>query len=644
MDSLRTGLNFYIFLDISTPYHARCFHHKICVFYGGWGCLLQNQDGVHDQLSRDILSRLYVINVDVDGVIKFVNHNAKSMLGPMCVGENIRNFLCLEDKQQTDKTIHAALKAKRSILMTMSSDAAQAIAVHGELDTDGEGGLLFTGFQLLNTLEGENKFHTLVETTGEGILVHNDGAIKFVNQACVDLLGIEMSDAVATPDSYKYLHPDDRERIHGYHMARLRGEDSPETFEFRLLCADNRVRWCAVNARLIDWDGETASLVVMKDVTHLKELKDAHSESREMFSRVVEAIPSFLSITNMQTGEFVFVNQRFVDVFGYSQNELIGHSSLALGMWQDDAHRARLVEAVNNGEQFEIVAGGVRKNGEKFPVKLTGVMMPDYDVPHMVIVGDDITVEAEREKQLEESRENAEMASRTKSQFLANMSHELRTPLNAILGFSQFIRDQLLGPIEEPRYVEYANDIHTSGAHLLTIINEILDLSKVESGKLDFNETEVNVRELAVSTFNLLRGRALEYGVRLINQAPEGDLCIRADEMRLKQSLINLLSNAIKFTPDEGVVTLACFQNDEGRVCFRVSDTGVGMTEDQIAVAFEPFGQVENTYTSPEQGTGLGLPLVKAFVNMHQGELYIESEVGRGTDITIIFPSARTLA
>ncbi|MCK5574948.1 MAG: hypothetical protein KAI28_04005, partial [Sphingomonadales bacterium] len=225
-----------------------------------------------------------------------------------------------------------------------------------------------------------------------------------------------------------------------------------------------------------------------------------------------------------------------------------------------------------------------------------------------------------------------------------NMSHELRTPLNAILGFSQFIRDQLLGPIEEPRYVEYANDIFSSGTHLLTIINEILDLSKVESGKLGFKETEVNVRELAVSTFNLLRSRALEYGVRLVNQVPDTDILMRADEMRLKQSLINLLSNALKFTEDGGEVKLSYFSDDQGRVNIRVSDTGVGMNEDQIAVAYEPFGQIENTYTRSDQGTGLGLPLVKAFVELHQGEMNIESELGKGTIITLTFPVERVVS
>lgn len=594
----------------------------------------------------DALSRLFMINVDAGGVIRGVNHNVETLLGPDCCGNNITRYLSDSDRSQADRVLKAGQESRLSIMISISGEGSKAEAftpLHGELSSDGAGGLVFYGFKLLGALQGENKFRTMVETTGEGILVHKNAEIKYVNQACVDMLGITIDEAMSTSDPYKHLHPDDFERINGFHMARLRGESAPEIFEFRLLTDDGSLRWVTVNARLIDWDGDIASLVVMKDITHLKELSHAHQETREMFSRVVDVIPSFLSISSLETGDFIFANPKFYDVFGYSEEEMVGSTSLELGLWKDSRHRDQMLETLKKGENFQMESMGVRKGGEAFPIRMNAILLPDSEVPHVIVVGDDISAETERQNQLIESREEAELASRTKSQFLANMSHELRTPLNAILGFSQFIRDQLLGRIEEPRYVEYANDIHTSGTHLLSIINEILDLSKVESGKLDFRETDVNVREMAVSTFNLLRGRALEYGVMLINKIPDADIILRADEMRLKQSLINLLSNAIKFTPKGETVILSSFVDDMGRVIMEVTDTGIGMGADQIAIAFEPFGQVENTYTNPERGTGLGLPLVKAFVTMHQGEMELESEVDKGTTVRLIFPTERTI-
>ncbi len=598
-------------------------------------------------LESDAARHLFVIGFNADGVISCANDTALEMLGADLCGQPLAARLCAKDVNKINRLLGSEWRGDMSFRLCFSDDNTEGATlrhVDGRLALDEGGAFVFSGLERLNLYEGDNKFSSMVETTGEGILVHIEGAIKYVNPALTEMLGVSLEDILSNKDPYVHLHPDDRARIMGYHRARLRGEEPPETFEYRLVNVDDSIRWISANARLLDWEGENASLVVMRDVTHLKTLKDEHDEIQKLFSRVVEAMPSYLSISSLETQEFVFANQHFFDTFGYTKEEVIGKSSKDLELWNSRDDRRELVKSIRVGEIFSTIAEGRRKNGDVFNTKVNGILLSEGESQFVIIVGDDVTEEIEREKQLEESRETAELASRTKSQFLANMSHELRTPLNAILGFSQFIRDQLLGPIEEPRYVEYANDIFSSGTHLLTIINEILDLSKVESGKLGFKETEVNVRELAVSTFNLLRSRALEYGVRLVNQVPDTDILMRADEMRLKQSLINLLSNALKFTEDGGEVKLSYFSDDQGRVNIRVSDTGVGMNDDQIAVAYEPFGQIENTYTRSDQGTGLGLPLVKAFVELHQGEMNIESELGKGTIITLTFPVERVVS
>ena len=240
------------------------------------------------------------------------------------------------------------------------------------------------------------------------------------------------------------------------------------------------------------------------------------------------------------------------------------------------------------------------------------------------------------------ARQDAESASRMKSEFLANVSHELRTPLNAIIGFSDVLHGELFGPIGSARYKEYARDIRDSGSHLLSIINEILDLSKVAAGKIDLHEGEVMLADVIDAATRLLQGRANECGVSLIPPVLPEPILLWADEQRLKQILLNLLSNAVKFTLPGGRVSVEAERID-GAVAVRVRDTGIGMSADDIPKALEPFTQVDSTPSRLFGGTGLGLPLTKALVELHGGELRLDSTPGVGTSVTVLLPAGRVL-
>ena len=253
----------------------------------------------------------------------------------------------------------------------------------------------------------------------------------------------------------------------------------------------------------------------------------------------------------------------------------------------------------------------------------------------------DITDLSQTRQHLAQKNLELMAADQAKSRFLANMSHELRTPLNAIMGFSEVIKNEMFGPVGLPQYVEYAVDIHNSGAHLLAIINDILDLSKVEAGKFELSEEEVDLREVIAAVGNLVKGRSEEKDITLETIIPDPAPRLYADKRTLKQMLLNLLSNAIKFTPKGGHVTITGSIGGNNEILLAVSDNGIGIDRNDIATVMSPFGQVDSSLAREHEGTGLGLPLVRAMIELHGGTLTLDSEVDHGTTVTIRFPPSR---
>lgn len=255
---------------------------------------------------------------------------------------------------------------------------------------------------------------------------------------------------------------------------------------------------------------------------------------------------------------------------------------------------------------------------------------------------EEIAQRARIEGALREAKEQAERGSRAKSEFLAMMSHELRTPLNAIIGFSEVIANQNFGPDQPERYKDYAADINGAGIHLLELITDILDLSKVEAGLEELHEEVCDPVDVTDSVLRLVRGRAQKNRVALTVEMPDDLPALQVDRRKLKQILVNLLSNAIKFSPGGTTVLRVHVAPGHGYV-FEVADTGIGIAAADISVAFEQFRQVDNALTRKHDGSGLGLPLTKALVDMHGGVLELNSEPGVGTTVTVRFPAARTL-
>ena len=257
---------------------------------------------------------------------------------------------------------------------------------------------------------------------------------------------------------------------------------------------------------------------------------------------------------------------------------------------------------------------------------------------------DFLITELEQAKAIsDESRRQAEEANTAKSRFLATMSHELRTPLNAILGFSEMMKSEVFGPLPNEKYKEYSNDIHASGSHLLNLINEILDLSRIEAGRYKLNEEAVTLAFVAEECENLLKIRANAKDIKISLDADQTLPKLWADERAIRQIILNLLTNAVKFTPNGGLITLTVKGLPDGGQMVSVKDTGIGIPQHEIATVLSAFGQGSAAIQSAEEGSGLGLSIVQALVNMHDGQFDLQSELRQGTTVTASFPPSRVM-
>ena len=257
---------------------------------------------------------------------------------------------------------------------------------------------------------------------------------------------------------------------------------------------------------------------------------------------------------------------------------------------------------------------------------------------------DDLIAELEVAKSMsDEARRRAEEANLAKSRFLASMSHELRTPLNAILGFSEVMSSEVLGPLANPTYKEYSGDIHRSGQHLLNLINEILDLSRIEAGRYDLTEEGLSLLEIAEDCIGMVQLRARAKNITIRDQFEPSLPNVWADEKSMRQVLLNLLSNAVKFTPQGGEVTVKVGWTAGGGQYVAIKDNGPGIPEDEIPVVLSAFGQGSIAIKSAEQGTGLGLPIVQAILAKHDGQFILRSKLREGTEAIAILPSTRVM-
>ena len=438
-----------------------------------------------------------------------------------------------------------------------------------------------------------------------------------------------------------------------------------------------------VSTPIRDEDGEvTGAVVVFKNISDRKRTEGELAEKTVVLETTLENMSQGISVYDAEL-KLVAFNRRFVELFRYPPGLLyIGRPYEEVARFKarrgdygpGDVERQvrKRVMAKRDGKrgrhEFTLPDGTViAANRETMPdggsvTTFTDITSPkraeealrasqrclkerlaelqdakqrsDTQGKELAALADDLSI----------ARDEAETANRAKSEFLALMSHELRTPLNAIIGFSEIIQSEMFGPVGTPRYRDYAKDVHDSGQHLLKLINDILDLSKIEAGKLELDEADIDVADAIHSSLRLVRERAGENGVRLVTEIPEELPALRFDERKLKQILINLLSNAVKFTPAGGTVTIKTWSRPDSGYIFQIIDTGIGIALQDIPKALSPFGQADSKLARKYEGTGLGLPLTKSLVELSSGSMDLQSEVGVGTTVTVRFPPERIVA
>lgn len=488
----------------------------------------------------------------------------------------------------------------------------------------------------------EARFRRFAEATSEAVLQHADGRIVDANTAAGQLFGYTTEE----------LHAGRLEELlaPGSRVELRRRLDSRNEEPFDSIGRRSDGTHFPVLVTLKEpRAGDPSRLIVIRDLTERQTAEEALRRSEIRFRSLVENLRDLIFYRGQPGGD--------VQMFGRDVDSLSGtrnpEGTANLEKWYANVHPDDLPRYLElerrrrtTGEGFTIdfrirhaETGVERWVRERAYVVIDPQTGERFNDGYIIDIGHEKEVQA----QLRAAKEEAEVANRAKTLFLANMSHELRTPLNAIIGFSEVIQTEIFGPIGSERYLAYARDIRDSGKHLLEIINDILDLAKIEVGKFELHDEDCDVAAVIPSALRFVRDRAHASGLKVEMQLAANLPMVRADQRALKQILLNLLSNAIKFTPPGGRIEIGARIVEDGRFLMFVTDTGIGMAPEDVPRALEAFGQIDNSLSRKYEGTGLGLPLIKAFAELHGGTIEIETVPHVGTTVRVFLPAERVL-
>jgi PAS domain S-box-containing protein len=488
----------------------------------------------------------------------------------------------------------------------------------------------------------EKRYRMLVETMNEGLgVLDADGILTYCNEAFARTMGYSSGDLIGQ-SALDYVHDSSKDRLAKEVSKRKKGERHGK-YEVELIKKDGGLTPVTVSARgIYDEDGNyRGTFAVTTDITEQRQAAQALRENERRYFQLVQEANDLIYQTDAN-GNLTFVNPVAMRILGYSEDEILGKHYLDFfpPEHRDQAARFYGIQFVKKTSETYYEFPLITKQGGRVWLGQNTQLLSKGDrVVGFQSIARDITARKRVEEALREAKVAAESADRAKSQFLTNMSHELRTPLNSLIGFSEILVDQTFGELND-RQLRYANHVLNAGRHLLDLINGILDLSKVESGTMELDLSQVSVPKLMEESAAMIEPKAMKHGLELEFNTTEEltETRIQVDAVKLKQVMFNLLSNAVKFTPDGGRINVAA-RKDGQEIHISVSDTGVGIKPEDQERIFAAFEQVDASYSRKHQGTGLGLSLTRRLVELHGGRLWAESEgLGKGSTFTLMIP------
>jgi len=485
--------------------------------------------------------------------------------------------------------------------------------------------------------ESEEKFKQVVELSIDGIIIGaNSGKIVDCNEAACRIFGYDKEEMLELNVS-DLLRENFRRGISKIINGKAVTENKIiESINKR---KDGTFFTAEIATRTFKLGDEERLIVYVRDITERKKAEKALKASEENFRALVNNTLDGIIILNFE-GEVIAANAAVGKMFNMQLEKITG-TSITKYLAPESVPVAieDQINVLNDKGGYLSVYKAISSRGEPFWIEGLGTKIIYQNQPANIVVIRDITVRKKAEEALINAKTAAEVANRTKSEFLTNMSHELKTPLNSIIGFSDLLKEEIAGPLNEKqsRYVQF---ISSSGKNLLNIINDILDLSKAEAGEDDLNMEEFSADEAIKKVISMVLPQTLEKDIKLNYQSENRKLWIAADEGKFRQIMENLLSNAIKFTPEGGSIDVTLKQGDT-LVTIEVKDTGIGIPEDSLEKIFKPFIQIDSSLSRNFEGTGLGLTLVKKYVEMHGGNIYVESKIGEGSSFRFELPVIR---
>jgi len=498
----------------------------------------------------------------------------------------------------------------------------------------------------LRLSENDKRYRDLIEGSMLGIIITTKSRdILLVNQAFANMFGYDSVDEImALKQSEVLIAPHDRARLNTMRSRRAAGRQVDPQVEYDGVKKSGHIFRVSAVTQSLEWEGRHAFISTIMDVTERRRNQQELKSSEEKYRNLIEGSIQGMLIAGRER-EILFCNRSLATMLGYSEVSEVENMKTTDRMIAPyefsriESLRQKRITGQDVPPENEV--DFVRRDGEIIRMQTLSRRLIWDGEPAIQTTFIDITERKRAERALISAKEQAEMANRSKSEFLANMSHELRTPLNAIIGFSEVMKDGLFGPVGNRQYAEYLDDIYGSGRHLLLIINDILDVSKVEAGAMDIVLESLNVVDIIDMSVRMVRERAINAGLRISIEVEEEIGTIYADEVRVKQILLNLLSNAVKFTKPGGRIEISAHSVGVDQIGITVADTGVGIAPDRITQVFQPFVQDANTFDLAQEGTGLGLTLAKSLSELMQGSIEMSSDLGKGTQVSICLPKSR---